>query len=329
VVSSTGAIVVLASGFEQLDAGTIIDVVPAHGQYKTQVTITGTLLRGGADSIIGVALGGVDVEEIVSESDTSVTVIVSRADASGSGSGSSSGSGLDISFTTDSGAILVVPNAWTYNEEGQVLSATPTQGQKDTNVVLVGTNLLGGGESFSSIMIGVNAPAEVLEATNTRIELIADNGAAASAQDIVLVANTGAVVTGAGLWTYIARGDIQSVFPAVGQEGTLVTIRGERLRGDGSEIVEVSLAALRVKELISESDTEVVVMASLAPDSTCNVCEYTCSECESAGASMCSSCPALLTFVPDGEYGSCESPCAAGTYRDGAGSPVVSAVVSL
>ena len=55
-----------------------------------------------------------------------------------------------------------------------------------------------------------------------------------------------------------------SVNPSSGQYGTRVDIRGTGLRGAASEVVNVTLAGIRVEELVSQSDTLVQVIATTA-----------------------------------------------------------------
>jgi hypothetical protein len=58
----------------------------------------------------------------------------------------------------------------------------------------------------------------------------------------VLTANTGAVVRATSAWFYQVRGTIQTVNPTSGAGGTEVVISGTDLCGNGTEIVNVTLA---------------------------------------------------------------------------------------
>ena len=257
ILSDTHASTVHANSWTQVDVGKVALVTPSKGQFKTEVVLTGTTLRGGGARIIDVKLSGVTVEKIVNESDTLIRVIVARGSA---------GSAGQIALTADSGAVLVREAAFEYLVEGEIKTVSPTSGQVDTRLIIEGQNLLGGGASLASIMIGAMAPKNVVSVNNSVVEVVVDNADAAASQDIVFTANTGAIVKGMRIWKYLARGEIQSVYPTTGQEGTRVTIRGERLRGGGSAVDVVALANLRISKMLKESDTELVVVASLAPD---------------------------------------------------------------
>ena len=54
--------------------------------------------------------------------------------------------------------------------------------------------------------------------------------------DIFYVCDTGATVTEAGAWTYVAAGTVTSVTPNKGQYATRVTISGSNLFGGGTNV---------------------------------------------------------------------------------------------
>ena len=319
ILSDTHASVVHEKSFTQEAVGEIKVVSPAKGQFKTLVTLTGTALRGGASKIVDVKLSGVTVEKIVNESDTMIQVIAARGPAGTVG---------QIMLTADSGAILVTDSAFEYLAEGEIVSASPSSGQVDTKLIIKGKNLLGGGKSLKSIMLGGKAPKKVVSVNNSVVEVVVDDAAAAAKQDIVFTADTDAIVKGSGLWTYLERGQIQSVFPTTGQEGTRVTIRGERLRGGGSGVDVVSLANIRMLKMISETAKEVIVVAARAPDSDCVVCHPSCGNCNGKDAAQCTACPAL-TALSGNQTGECKSICGAGTFRDENGAISANAIVAL
>ena len=81
---------------------------------------------------------------------------------------------------------------------------------------------------------------------------------------MVLVADSGAVVTLGEGFTHLTAGDITLVSPANGQEGTTVTINGTNLLGGGDSIVSVTLVDVAVNSITSSSNDVVVVEAGAA-----------------------------------------------------------------
>jgi hypothetical protein len=86
--------------------------------------------------------------------------------------------------------------------------------------------------------------------------------------DVVLVADSGAVVTLVEGWTYVEAGEITKVEPASGQIGTRVTIYGSNLLAGGDDIDSVKLAGTEVSKIVSATDdmVEVVAAASLSAE---------------------------------------------------------------
>jgi hypothetical protein len=250
VTSDTGSYVALSDGFEYLVGGSITSVNPSNGQYGTVVTIAGSNLLGGGASISSVTLVGTEVETIVGGNDEKVTV---QAAVSTAGAG-------DIVITANTGAVTTLVDGWEYLVAGEIDLVTPATGQVGTNVLIVGTNLLGGGASIESAKLADVDVFEVTSSTDTLVVLRA--GASVEATGgIELVADTGATVLADSGWTYREEGSIDDVSPSDGQGGTYVVITGERLRGGGTEISEVSLAGA-VAEIKMENDTYVRVRAA-------------------------------------------------------------------
>lgn len=81
----------------------------------------------------------------------------------------------------------------------------------------------------------------------------------ASVGDVVVVSNSGAIVTKAGGWTYLAVASVSDIEENSGQNGTMVTISGENLLMGGNSLV-VTLAGVEAP-LYDRTDTTVVVRA--------------------------------------------------------------------
>ena len=80
--------------------------------------------------------------------------------------------------------------------------------------------------------------------------------------DGVITSDTGAVVSGANLFSYEVAGSVASVSPSFGQLDTIVTISGTRLLGDGMQLVSVHLRGVLVKQVVSFNESVVVVVAN-------------------------------------------------------------------
>lgn len=84
--------------------------------------------------------------------------------------------------------------------------------------------------------------------------------------DVVMVADSGAVVTSVGSWTYLVPANITSVTPSAGSAGLDVVISGEGLRQGGDRVAIATLAGITAV-IVSESDTEVVLRVGSCGDS--------------------------------------------------------------
>jgi len=247
LTADTGAVVTKVDSWTYLPASAIATVVPNQGQFGTIATVSGSSLRGGSSTVVAATLGGVP-GTVVSENNTEVVV---RAGSGSAGSG-------HVVLTADSGATSTLENGWTYLAPGVILALTPSSGQLNTVVTVAGTNLLGGGSTVAEATLkGVSVT--VVSGNATEVVIRAGT-ASAGIGDLSLVANTGAQVTGANLWTQLAAGAISSVSPSDGQAGTYVNITGSNLLGGASEIVSVTLVGTPAT-IISSSSTLIIVQA--------------------------------------------------------------------
>jgi len=88
---------------------------------------------------------------------------------------------------------------------------------------------------------------------------------ASYAAPIVLTADSGAEVTSNSDWQYLQRAEIASVAPGTGQLGTLITVTGARLLSGGTNSGNISLGSANVHEIVSVSDSEIVVRVGAQP----------------------------------------------------------------
>lgn len=87
---------------------------------------------------------------------------------------------------------------------------------------------------------------------------------AAAAGNVVITANTGAIVTASNAWTYSEPSEIQTVSPNHGQYGTKVEITGSSLLGGGSSLALVTLAGVTASDVQVHSPTFVSFRAGLS-----------------------------------------------------------------
>ena len=112
-------------------------------------------------------------------------------------------------------------------------------------VAITGSNLFGYGNNITNVSLGsVEATIDYFQANNTLIVVRASalNNTAATSVPVTIVADTFAVVTSSGsIWTYLVPGEIDTVSPGQGQEGTIIEIRGTNLLGGGASVDRIFL----------------------------------------------------------------------------------------
>jgi len=255
LVSDTGAIVSSNNMWSYDTPSQISSITPTSGQFGTMVTISGTNLLGvsNGDRIETVTLNGVEAELVWFEDQSELIVIAQHGLASGA-------AGNRVYIEANSGAYAVLDEQWSYIERGQIASITPATGQIGTEVTIAGTNLLGGGSSTVRIQLdGVDA--DVTSSSNSEV-LAVVNYAEFSQGTVVLTSDSGAVINSeTSIWTYGDNSAVNDVQPRFGQEGTRVTITGDRLRGHAASVTTVTLAGVQAN-ITYESDEMVLVVAA-------------------------------------------------------------------
>jgi len=124
---------------------------------------------------------------------------------------------------------------------------------------ITGSALRGGGNSVDKVTLGGVEVWKLVTETDTEVTVVVPRADAAADTNVVLTADTGAVVTALSAWTYLAEGEITSVGPESGQVGTRVTIEGTSLFGGGDALESVTLAGVDVK-IISANDSIAIVV---------------------------------------------------------------------
>merc|ERR1712166_474067 len=234
-VNEDGAVVTTDVNWTYLPQSEIHSVTPSTGQFGTKIVIKGAQLLAGSNGLKSATLAGIDVDQIVEQSESEITVIAAA----------SSEAVVDIKLVAENGASSERVNGWTYVAPGDITAVSPSAGQAGTVVVIEGTNLLGGADSIATVYLGGEEVEQVVLSGDTQVVVVAAANTSASTESIKLVASTGTIIENTdGFWSYLQAGEIDSVSPDEGQEGTTVTISGERLQGGGDEIVAVTLVGV-------------------------------------------------------------------------------------
>ena len=253
LTADTGAFVTGNNAWTQLQQGIISSIHPSTGQFGTIVTIAGQRLFGGGASVANVTLGTLDVT-ILTSSNSQIIVEVPQTALVGV---------VDLTVTSISGSIVYSLGSWTFAAAGQVSSVVPSNGQVGTIVTISGTKLRGSGVAVASVTLaGVHA--NITSESDSQVIVVAQDTGYTGAGDVILVADSGAIVTGLSAWTYLVRGQITNVSPAIGQYGTIVTIQGSHLRGGASNVASVWFGTLSAFAITSESDSKVVAVAPIS-----------------------------------------------------------------
>jgi hypothetical protein len=102
----------------------------------------------------------------------------------------------------------------------------------------------------------------LLTESDSNVTLVAGASAASGGGHVVLVADTGAITTLPGGWTYVAPGVISLVSPSSGQHGAVVTISGSGLLGGDILLDRVLFGGIVA---LASAGTDARVTATVAP----------------------------------------------------------------
>ncbi|PHQ89503.1 MAG: hypothetical protein COB48_13570, partial [Pseudoalteromonas sp.] len=112
---------------------------------------------------------------------------------------------------SNSGAIAILENGWTYLAQSTVASVIPGNGQGGTRVTIVGERLRGGGSAVVSVIIG-GVSAQITSENDTVLVIVAGiSSVAIPVAQIVITADSGAVTLVPDTWSYETPGDIMVV----------------------------------------------------------------------------------------------------------------------
>ena len=270
IISDTSALVQSASVmWTYIPPGQITSILPAQGQFGSMVTITGTNLLGGGSLISVLRMDGIPPSMILSQSNTQVRVQLgndSLRDATFYPG--------EVFIQADTGAI-VTGSPFQQLEPGMITSFTPQQGRIGTEITITGQSLTGFGDSITSVEIaGVSAIPGPYVSTQGDTELVVQAASApvGTSGPIRLTINTGAIIESSQslTFTYLQNGSISSLSPVSGTEGTGLLIRGEFLQVASIQIANVTIGGSEVSRIVTQSATEVSVIAGPPPQGGLN-----------------------------------------------------------
>ena len=229
----------------------VVGVSPPSGTEGTLVTLRGENLLAGGSVITSFTVAGI-VPDSFQFNSTTISFKAGRL--------STSQNQADISYTMDTGAIVRIPNSWTYLEPGQITFITPTAGQMGTIVSITGTGLFGGGTravavSLNSLMatdiisnfdyfIQVRAPAGTGSLTPGTVRIISDTEAFTESPSNIQ-------------FSFLEPAQFISISPAEGQNGTIVNITGTGFH-NGEGIVRVFLAGTEAA-IVTVEESSIIV----------------------------------------------------------------------
>ena len=249
--ATSGATTVRSNGFTYTAIGQIDTVTPNNGQIGTSIEIVGARMLGGGAEASSVTLAG--EAAFISSSTATKVEIIAVSGAAGTG---------DVVITSNTGAVVTSINGFTYTTAGAIATVTPNFGQVGTEVSIAGSALQGSGNNVATVTLAGEA-ASITSENDTLVVVAAAQGLAKTG-DVVLTADSGAVITKSNGFTYRTEGNITGVSPSSGQIGTIVTIAGSALQGYGGSIVTVTLGSATAT-IVTETNTEAVIVATAGP----------------------------------------------------------------
>jgi hypothetical protein len=149
----------------------------------------------------------------------------------------------------------------------------PAEGQINTVVTIAGSNLRGGGGEVVSVTLAGVSVSDISSENDTLVVVTASGSSDTGAGDVVLTADSGAVVTAADGFEYLTAGAIEAVAPDEGQVGTNVLITGSNLLGGGSSVARVTFGSADAT-VGEHNDTHVYVAAGAASAGAGDVVVY-------------------------------------------------------
>ena len=249
IIVNTGAIITFI-GWRYVAPASSLVVSPTFGQYGTVVSISGFNLLGGAlpSDPITVKLAGVSVFNISYSSDILILVVAGVSGATSNGS---------VEIITLTGSMVTILTSFQYLTLGVINTVLPASGQTGSLVTISGTNMLSGGATIRTVILAGVSTSAIVFADNSVIMAIASRSPTSTiTSGVVIIANTGALITSDNRWAYLVPGRINIVSPDSGQVGTRVSITGIEFFSGGSNVASVTLSGVNAA-IILASNTQI------------------------------------------------------------------------
>lgn len=255
LIADTGAYTIAENAWTFVAPGVIDTVDPVSGQVGTRVTLYGQNLLQGAVNVTQVQFGNV-TNNVVSFNATHVVVDVRD--------GGVPGTKGDIVISTETGAFVNLTDGWTFALLASIASVTPSVGHFGTIVNITGVNLPAGGRFITTAFLaGIEVDSVIVSDESDFVVVVAGASTGPISEgDVVVQADNGALTTLRNAFSYVAPGNITNVTPSSGQYGTLVRIEGTNLLGGGNELSRATLKYEDAHDIVSASNTEVVLVAA-------------------------------------------------------------------
>ena len=174
---------------------------------------------------------------------------------------------VNIAMQNNNGELARLVNGFTYIQEGEIITIVPRSGQQGTIVIVTGHGLLGGGSFIKNATLA-DLPATVVNSSGSSVVLqVAGNGDNINnvLGDVILTADSGAIVRQLRGWTAVVPAVILSIQPEEGQFGSYITITGRNLLQGDLNISSVQLAGVNAYSIVNISSTAIVIRAPSVP----------------------------------------------------------------
>ena len=240
----------------------ITNVIPNQGQNGTIVTIQGTGLLAGATNITRVLLNDKAVNNIIVITDSTIVVQAAYSNTSTSVG--------NITYFTNTGAKITIPNVWHYVSPAVVSSVTPINGTEGTVVTIRGTGLMAGSNtgssSVSAVYLDETATSTILLAFDTLMQVKVNFTSQADTMPgaVSIHLSSGAWTFATQSFHYFQPGVITSVSPLEGQNGTIVNITGNYLYPTRDSLETVTIAGMNAL-IVSATASFIQVVATRPP----------------------------------------------------------------
>lgn len=255
----SGPIITSNSNWSYYEAS-IVSASPTTGVYGTYVTLDGVNIieePGSNSTISNVTFGTIEAYNIVVLSQNSIQVRAGNSDVPTGP--------LTVQVTLTSGIFLTLQNQWSYLPPGRIASVEPVTGAPGENITIYGSSLVPTGATSASVTTGDSRAFEAVIVNTSVVQFRTGVYQSVDAPNVPLAisieSNDGSIVYNGtqALFSFNTTGDVTVVYPIAGGTGSTVEINGTNLLSGSTNISNVFIAGIAVADIISYSDTRIVV----------------------------------------------------------------------